>query len=337
MSETLFRLITLLQLVPRTPRSTTAPKLREKLAERGYEVTVRSVQRDLEGLSGPFPLLCNDTSKPYTWSWDRYALRELPGLDPPTALTFTLAHRFLTDLMPRSSLRFLEPHFRRAENELEALKHPELAAWPDKVRVLPRGQRLIPAEVRADVLDVVYEALLRGKRFTCAYHRKGETETRSYEVNPLGLVFRDAVIYLVATLWDYQDIKQLTLHRMSEPELLDKQTTRVPGFDLKEYIAEGAFGYRLSEEPIRLKVRFFGAAAQHLHETALSADQVLTVEERTGTTILEATVLDTEELRWWLLGFGDQVEVVEPEALKDEFRAMVERMFTCYSDELAKI
>ncbi len=331
MSDTLFRLLTLLQLVPRTPRSTTAPKLREELAKRGYEVTVRSVQRDLEGLSGPFPLLCDDRSKPYTWSWDQYALRELPGLDPPTALTFTLAHRFLADLMPRSSLRFLEPHFRSAENELKALKHPELAAWPDKVRVLPRGQSLIPAEVSSDVLDVVYEALLQSRRFTCTYHRKGETETRSYEVNPLGLVFRKAVIYLVATLWDYQDIKQLTLHRMSEPELLDKQATPIPGFDLDAYIAEGAFGYRLSEESIRLKVRFFGAAAQHLHETALSADQVLTEEQGTGATILQATVLDTEELRWWLLSFGDQVEVLEPNSLRQRFCTIGESLQRIYA------
>jgi len=139
------------------------------------------------------------------------------------------------------------------------------------------------------------------------------------------------VIYLVATLWDYQDIKQLTLHRMSEPELLDKQTTRVPGFDLKEYIAQGAFGYRLSEEPIRLKVRFFGAAAQHLHETALSADQVLTEEADTGATILEATVLETEELRWWLLSFGDQVEVLEPKSLRQRFCTIGESLQRIYA------
>ena len=33
---------------------------------------------------------------------------------------------------------------------------------------------------------------------------------------------------------------------------------------------------------------------------------------------LTATVADTAELRWWLLGFGDGVEVLGPKALRRE-------------------
>ncbi len=331
MSDALLRQLAMLRLIPRSPRSTDAPTIRKKLAEEGFEVDVRTVQRDLETLSSLFPLGRDETGKPYRWSWDRNALHELPGMDPPTALTLALAHRFLDRLLPRSSLRLLEPHFRNAENQLKELRSRDFSAWPGKVRVLPQGQRLIPAEVDPSVLEVVYEALLKGRRFSCSYRRKGERAAKAYEVNPLGLVVRDAVSYLVATLWDYPDPLQLTLHRMSRPALLEKPATAVAGFDLDRYIAEGAFGYRLSEQPIRLKVRFAKAPAQHLYETALGQDQTLTEEPDTQTVLLEATVLDTEELRWWLLGFGDQVEVLEPGALRAVFRGMAERLYREYS------
>ncbi|MBX3302969.1 MAG: WYL domain-containing protein [Nitrospira sp.] len=35
---------------------------------------------------------------------------------------------------------------------------------------------------------------------------------------------------------------------------------------------------------------------------------------------------DTLELRWWLLGFGDMVEVLGPKTLRKEFAATAKRL-----------
>jgi predicted DNA-binding transcriptional regulator YafY len=42
-------------------------------------------------------------------------------------------------------------------------------------------------------------------------------------------------------------------------------------------------------------------------------------------------VLDTLQLRWWLLGFGDQVEVVAPKSLRQEFAETARNMAGYYS------
>jgi predicted DNA-binding transcriptional regulator YafY len=52
--------------------------------------------------------------------------------------------------------------------------------------------------------------------------------------------------------------------------------------------------------------------------------------EKDGRVLLQATVLDTLELRWWLQGFGDKVEVLAPKALREEFRDAVQRMAKMY-------
>jgi len=44
----------------------------------------------------------------------------------------------------------------------------------------------------------------------------------AYTVNPLGLVMRDGTTYLVCTLLDYTDIRQLAMHRMGSAQLLDR-------------------------------------------------------------------------------------------------------------------
>jgi len=50
----------------------------------------------------------------------------------------------------------------------------------------------------------------------------------------------------------------------------------------------------------------------------VSEDQTIEPQDD-GREKLSATVKDSLELRWWLLGYADGVEVQEPEALRDEF------------------
>ncbi|HNH44897.1 MAG TPA: WYL domain-containing protein, partial [Agitococcus sp.] len=64
-------------------------------------------------------------------------------------------------------------------------------------------------------------------------------------------------------------------------------------------------------ESIRLKAKFTKVVGDHLYESKLSEDQVITELDDTHL-LIEATVKHTQQLVWWLRGFGDAVEVLEP-------------------------
>jgi predicted DNA-binding transcriptional regulator YafY len=51
--------------------------------------------------------------------------------------------------------------------------------------------------------------------------------------------------------------------------------------------------------------------------------------------LVKATVADTAQLRWWLLGFGARVEVRKPKRLREEFRMISRRLFERYAGEEA--
>jgi predicted DNA-binding transcriptional regulator YafY len=80
---------------------------------------------------------------------------------------------------------------------------------------------------------------------------------------------------------------------------------------------------------MRLEAVFSYGAAFHLHDTPLSADQVI-AELDDERVLLRATVENTAELRWWLLGFGDLVEVIAPADLREEFRTRATAMAAKY-------
>jgi predicted DNA-binding transcriptional regulator YafY len=65
---------------------------------------------------------------------------------------------------------------------------------------------------------------------------------------------------------------------------------------------------------IRLKAKFLRGAADHLVETPLSEDQIIEKLD-VQHVLVTATVRDTAQLEWWLLGFGSLAQVLEPQIL----------------------
>ncbi len=332
MNKKFLRQWTMLRYVPRYPSKTTTRNLKEVLEENGFEVTQRTIQRDLKSLSGIMPELQVDNEKDFPgWSWAKEALLlDLPAMDRNMALTFQLADHFLGQMFPQSVLKQLKPYFDSAKNVLQAVDNKGYIHWGDKIRLLSRTQQLVPATVQDDVITVVYEALFKGLKFRGRYVKRDGDEVE-YDLHPLGLIFRESVIYLVATVWDYKDPRHLALHRFSHCDLLDENVIPPEDFDLDNYLAEGSFEYgRLDSKTIQLKVIFSDWAGQHLLETPLSEDQK-SAEGDDGELQIIATVKDTGQLRWWLLGFGDYVEVLEPVELRQEFEEISENMYLTYN------
>ncbi len=330
MSDTLMRQWQMLRLIPRHPRKISTAELMQHLADEGFDTTQRTIQRDLMRLSAIYPLACDERSKPFGWSWMADAeVMDIPGMDSHTALAFWLAGEHLVPMLPRTTLRRMQPHFTTAAHVLDAIAADRGApAWRGKVRVLHRGPKLKAPAVAEDIQDAVYEALLHNRRLTVTYNPRWQEREKEYEINPLGLVLKDGIIYLVCSMWDYPDIRLLTLHRMRRATLLDAPATAPDGFDLDAYIAAGELDYALGG-PVCLKALFTEGAAFHLEERPLSEDQTMKAQED-GRMLVTATVADTAELRWWLLGFGDQVEVLAPDELRDCFRQIALNMADAY-------
>jgi predicted DNA-binding transcriptional regulator YafY len=333
MPDALLRQWTLLKLIPRAPRTADVSQLLAQLADAGYTITRRQLQRDLNRLSTLFPLQADDRGIPYGWSWARDAPTfDLPAMDGPTALMVKLVEQFIPQLLPPNLADYLQPWFRRADTVLSEHASPTLGHWLAHVRVVPREMPLLAPEVDAAVARTVYQALLDGKRFTADYASRSSPspDPREYVVSPLGLVARGNLLYLVCTLWDYTDIRQLAMHRIRGATPIDAPVTQPTDFNLDRYIAEGEFHYPVGSE-IRLEARFHRGAAAHLYETPLSTDQTIT-DIDADHVLVTATVGDTEQLYWWLLGFGDLVVVIAPSELHAEMQAVLASASRLYVD-----
>jgi predicted DNA-binding transcriptional regulator YafY len=317
--DSLLRYFDMLCFIPKSPNSISTPELLEKLQGTGYDVDLRTVQRDLIKLSSSplFPISNTENTKPLRWFWiDNSSPMQFPMMSTDEALTFKLAEMFLEPLLPPSVRSRLSAYFDLADRRLHESKFEH---WADKVGIVPNNLPLLPAEIEPSVLAVVYEALLKNQRIKATYHAVHNSE-KTYDINPLGLVFRHNVIYLVATIFEYTDIKQLALHRFKNAELLDRVVKVPEGFALEDYIAEGRFNYPVNDNPedISLKLKVSPFIKQMLQETPLSCKQQIT-EIDEAHYLIEVSIDNTRQLHRWLRSLGSSVEVLEPADLRAEF------------------
>lgn len=330
MAESYLRCLEILRMLPRHPNTLTTSKIRSKVDALGFSVSTKTIQRDLQSMSRLFPITSIEDSKPYGWCWmENTDIVDIPKMDQKTALTFRMVEQFLSQMMPKSIIQFLEPYFNRAQAILETVEKSSMRKWFEKIAVIPRGQSLMKAEIDEGIRDVVYEGVLRDKQIMLEYKRLGAEKSKEYPVNPLGLVFRNEKIYLVGTARDYEYPAQFPIHRIKKAELLETDAKLPNDITLEKFIASGEFSFAYEEEQIKLEAVFDKYYAIRLGETPISSDQVL-VEKDDEQVLLSATVLDSYELREWLRGFGDSVEVVAPVSLREEFKTMSRSLYKIY-------
>lgn len=294
----------------------------DQLNMAGFEVSLRTVQRDLNALAKRFPIEKNNAN-PQGWRWREDApLQSLPHMNLSQAVAFNMVEANLTQLLPPAILDELFPWFDLARRQLKDSKVTH--TWLDRVRIEPATQPLIAPHIEPRCKDNIYQALFHQRQIQAAYTRRSQPEPSQYLLNPLAIVQRGVVIYLLASRVDDPKaiVRTFALHRFENVEVLDQLAKTPDSFDLDNYLDDGGMGFAhplFSQLPdrgkqTRISLRFKKAAGKSLTESQLSADQEVVIHDDDTMTV-NATVNLTSQLVWWLRGFGQGLIDAKPELL----------------------
>jgi predicted DNA-binding transcriptional regulator YafY len=296
-----------------------ASEITAKLNDQGYAVSVRTVQRDLQELSHIFDIEINNKNpRDYGWRWRKGANLNIPGMSVSEALAMCLVETHMKQLLPTTMLGGLQGVFSLAQAKLdkvEAINRNHTKDWLNKVRVVPPSQPMLPPSIDQLAQADIYQALLESKQIKANYHPVTNNQSKEYLLHPLGLIMRGALSYLVASAWDYSEVQLYALHRFNKVEILHEAVNVPHGFNLDKSIQDGLAEFANQGSPIQLELRCRQSVANYLAETPLSLDQKIEMETD-GWVQLTATVNDTWQLHWWLMGQGDAVEVCAPAGLR---------------------
>jgi len=303
------------QLPSKSPGITTS-EITTRLQSAGYTISKRTIERDLIDLSLMFPLQCNDASAPYGWYWKPGVSVELQGITLTEALSLALVEDAIRPLLPKSMLRVLEQRFSHARQKLKTLGEENHAArWLDKVASVSPDLNLQAPDIPEEILETLQQALLEEKQLQCQYYSAHTDKLSQLTLNPLALVQRGLITYLIGTALPYTDVRQYAVHRFRQLTLSPTSTQGLKDFNLQTYLSTDALQFGKIER-IAFQAWISEKQARLLRETPLSPDMML-IDLGNGYRVT-ATISDSWQLQWWILSLGDGLIVEKPQNLREQ-------------------
>jgi len=276
------------------------------------EVCRRTVFRDLQVLRlAGIPLAYDEQRQRYY----------IPGtcLLPPTNFTPEEAMALIVlchDLGQYSQLPFFGPA-RSAALKLESSLPPklreQLRTTTDAIRIQLSPTN--PLGGHAATYRQLVEAIAKGRCVRIRYQSLAESELICTRLSPYRLLFSRRSWYVIGRSSIHRATRTFNVGRIRELVFTD-DTYQIPqGFSLDRYLRNA---WHLIPEPgpdKEVVVRFSSRMARNVAEVNWHKTQRL-VFNPDGTLDFHVTVSGLNEISWWILGYGDQAEVLRPPELR---------------------
>ena len=203
-----------------------------------------------------------------------------------------------------------------AQSEFERLRNARQVVWTDRVRVAPAGHPLKVPVIDPKVQQEVEKAIDRGRRLRLSYSRYPKPGASEIACDPLGLLFRPPVLYLIARNAKGEE-RQFALHRILTAESLSEPAA-LGDFDIDRCIQSGWADIAWSNAPVRVVVAANDTFARIWHGTPLGDGQTITsAKDADYPWRVSATVPDSHLMRAYLLSLGTEAVVLDPASVSD--------------------
>ena len=308
------RLLHVLNLVRGRPGLSAGELARE------CEVTERTIYRYITGLSSAnipiyfdrgYRLLSDAFLPPLNLTLDDYLVLKM-------ALSSSVfANRSPLRKQAKSVLAKIEanlgPAVRKDLDKLKNASSIDVKSTSDFSKLTLLFKQIEQSILNQRSLKIVYESLQSGE------------STR--QVDPYSLVYRGHAWYLVGFCHRRAEVRLFRLNRIKKITLLDKSFEKKQGFSLSDFFKDSWELYR--GEPVGVRIKFRGIAAKVIKSEQHHPSEKIT-ELKDGSSVYEAKVAGTEEIYRWVLGFGEDANVLEPKELKERIKSTIEKMKRFY-------
>lgn len=275
-------------------------------------VSRRTAFRDIESLREAGVPVVFDREQ------DRYSI---PGAYflPPTNFTpeEALALIGLTHELGRGdTLPFYEPARRAAlklETSLPAEIREQVQGLVAAVRVSPlQANRL---EGKRETFDTLVQAQATKRIVRMRYESFYERSTIETALHPYQLMFANRSWYVIGKSTSHREVRTFNVGRITEIELLPEKFSPPRSFNLEKHLGNAWLMMPEEGPDTDVHIRFKPMVARNVAEVKWHRTQDIEWNED-GSLDFRVTVSGLTEISWWVMGYGDQAEVLKPAKLR---------------------
>lgn len=180
--------------------------------------------------------------------------------------------------------------------------------------------------------DRTLEAFTSQRKIRFRYHSLHEKKVIRTLISPYRILFQRRTWYVIGRSSLHRAVRTFHIGRIQDSELTDDGFTPPPRFNLERYLGNAWSLVRERGARTDVVVRFQPYVATNVSEVVWHKTQQM-VWNNDGTLDFRVSVDGINEISWWIMGYADQAEVLEPRELIELIRNRVDRMAERYKHQ----
>jgi len=277
-----------------------------------WEVSAKTIQRDIDYMRYQLdaPIAYSAGKRGYYYTEEEYQLPALK-IRESDLLGLYLADKLLAQYAGTPIYETLCSVFAKIESALPEKVSLDPVIDQEKFTVLPSFNTTIDPKI----WQIVIRCLRESRQIEMLYKTPGKNIVRR-KLDPYHAVRFEGDWYIIGFCHLRRDIRTFSLARIQTASETGISFQIPEHFDFKK-ISGSQFGIHRGEGNIFVKIKFSKNVAEYIKERVWHQSQVLT-ECDNGEVVLSLTVNHLLELKRWILSWGAEAEVLEPDYLMQD-------------------
>ena len=186
-------------------------------------------------------------------------------------------------------------------------------------------------------VDAISDAITQNRKiryqyfeYTVTKERRFRHDGKFYEVSPFALIWDDENYYMLAWDSDAGKMKHYRVDKMFKVSITDNEREGIKEFEKVDMSAytKSVFGMFGGNEQ-KVKLRF----ANHLVGAVLDrfGRDIIVIKDGDEHFTVSVNVVVSQQFLAWVFGFGDDVEIISPEDVRNEMKKQAEIIANKYN------
>ena len=295
-------------------------------------VSTKTIYRDLAVLEESIYLPIRRERKLLTEHKNKYVLSIEPrSFIPLTVINMHEALRIFMAirLMSRYSNRY-DPFVASTFQKLNSTVPPPLR---EQIQNTLDWMMKLPEDKRSEgILDAIIQAMVKSQRVKITYKSLGDSKPIERIIQPYCLEPAAAghATYVVAYCQKAKDVRTFKIERIIKAELTEQAYKIPPDFNANQHFNTG-WGIVSDGDLKTIKMRLVPGLAKISQEIIWHPSQKIEMQKDNSATMI-VTVVDTPEFYNWVLGWGEEIEVLSPIDVRNNLIEMAKRTLGIYRE-----
>ena len=290
-----------------------------------WEVNSKTIQRDMAYLINELqaPIEYDSVHRGYRYTEDNYSLPAI-NISESDLFAVFIAQRALGQFKNTPLYDKLSSIFSKIRDSLPDRTTIQPSWLDDRILVFPEpATNIAPA-----VWDTVAKAIRDNRRLLISHAAPGHRTLTDRKIDPYYLVNCKGEWYISSFCHARNAIRTFAVSRLVKAEILPEPFT-MPASLTKEKMFGDQFGIIWNDKSFKVRISFSAEVAPYIKERQWHRLQKIT-ELRNGRLVLEFTTNHLNEVKDWLLSWGDGAKVLAPPLLAQRVQSSLSNALRLY-------